>query len=593
MKKFFIAFLGTMAGIWVSLFLITIGVVIVVAIAGASAMTGDSKSAKISSHSYLEINLEGEITERPGELDPIAIIQGERTATIGLNEIVGAIDAAATDSKIDGIAIECGGSLAGLAQRQAIREALLRFKKAAPEKWIYAYGDTYTQGDYYVASVADSIFVNPCGMIYLSGLSSTGLYFKGLLDKLGVEMQVVKVGTYKSAVEPFILTGPSQPAREQLSQLLGDMWSEISAEVAEARKVNVDSVNTWAASATYSFAPETYVERGLADRLMYRHQFDDLLAKATRQDSASDLNPVGIRRYCSTCDINRHGNGRDATIGVLYAVGDITDNAGDGIVAAKLVPQILDLAEEDDIDGLVMVVNSGGGSAFASEQIWEALEQWKSITGKPLYVSMSDYAASGGYYISCGADRIYAQPTTLTGSIGIFGLIPNMQGLLSDKLGITTSTVSTVEGGQFPTGLAPMTPSQRQAMQAYVDRGYELFTSRCAAGRHMSQDSIKAIAEGRVWSGQRALELGLVDEIGGLDKAIAGMASKLGAKSWTVETYPAPKKWYEELMELSEDFKTSLVSRELDDMAPLYDAARSLRSLSPVQTRMEPFRLEF
>ena len=240
-----------------------------------------------------------------------------------------------------------------------------------------------------------------------------------------------------------------------------------------------------------------------------------------------------------------------------------------------------------------MVVNSGGGSAFASEQIWEALEQWKSITGKPLYVSMSDYAASGGYYISCGADRIYAQPTTLTGSIGIFGLIPNMQGLLSDKLGITTSTVSTVEGGQFPTGLAPMTPSQRQAMQAYVDRGYELFTSRCAAGRHMSQDSIKAIAEGRVWSGQRALELGLVDEIGGLDKAIAGMASKLGAKSWTVETYPAPKKWYEELMELSEDFKTSLVSRELDDMAPLYDAARSLRSLSPVQTRMEPFRLEF
>ena len=245
-----------MAGIWVSLFLITIGVVIVVAIAGASAMTGDSKSAKISSHSYLEINLEGEITERPGELDPIAIIQGERTATIGLNEIVGAIDAAATDSKIDGIAIECGGSLAGLAQRQAIREALLRFKKAAPEKWIYAYGDTYTQGDYYVASVADSIFVNPCGMIYLSGLSSTGLYFKGLLDKLGVEMQVVKVGTYKSAVEPFILTGPSQPAREQLSQLLGDMWSEISAEVAEARKVNVDSVNTWAASATYSFAPK-------------------------------------------------------------------------------------------------------------------------------------------------------------------------------------------------------------------------------------------------------------------------------------------------------------------------------------------------
>lgn len=592
MKKFFIAFLGTMAGIWVSLFLITIGVVIVVAVAGASALVGESKAAKISGHSYLELKLEGEITERPGELDPISIIQGERTATLGLNEIVGAIDAAAADSKLDGIAIECGGSIVGLAQRQAIREALLRFKNAAPDKWIYAYGDNYTQGDYYVASVADSIFVNPCGMIYLSGLTSTGLYFKGLLDKLGVDMQVVKVGTYKSAVEPFTLTGPSEPARQQLSLLLGDMWKEIAAEMAEARKVSADSINVWAASATYAFAPENYVERGLADRLMYRHEFDDLLASATGRASASDLNPVGVRRYCTTCDINRRGNGRDAKIGVLYAVGDITDNVGDGIVAAKLVPQILDLAEEDDIDGLVMVVNSGGGSAFASEQIWEALQQWKTITGKPFYVSMSDYAASGGYYISCGADRIYAQPTTLTGSIGIFGLIPNLQGLLSDKLGISVSIVSTVDGGQFPSGLTPMTPAQRQAMQSYVDRGYELFTARCASGRHMSQDSIKAIAEGRVWSGERALKLGLVDEIGGLDKAIAGMASELGAKSWIIETYPAPKKWYEELIDLSEDFKTSLISRELDDMAPLYEAARNLRTIAPVQTRMEPIRLE-
>ena len=591
-KKFFIAFLGSLAGIWFSLFLLSVGVIMILAIAGTSALLGESKKTKISRHSYLELNLAGEITERPGQLDPLAFIQGERSTTLGLNEIVGAINAAATDDNIDGIAIDCCGSMAGLAQRQSIRNALLKFKKTAPEKWIYAYGDTYTQGDYYVASVADSIFVNPAGQIFISGLSTTSLYFKGLLDKLGVEMQVVKVGTYKSAVEPFILNGMSEPARQQMAQLLGDMWQQVADELAASRKVTVDSVTAWASGASYAFAPDDYVSRHIADRLVYRHQFYDILAAATDQDSASDIRPVGVADYCKTRDIDRVGNGRDATIAVLYATGEITDEVGDGIVAAKMVPEILDLAEDDDIDGLIMVVNSGGGSAFASEQIWEALEQWKSITGKPFYVSMSDYAASGGYYISCGADRIYAQPSTLTGSIGIFGLIPNLQGLMNDKLGINTSTVSTVSGGEFPDGLRPMTPAQRQAMQSYVDRGYELFTSRCAAGRHMSQDSIKAIAEGRVWSGSQALSLGLVDEIGGLDKAVKGMASQLGAKSWKVVNYPAPKEWYEKVLELSDDFKSSIVRGELGEMAPVYDAARRMKSLAPVQARMENVAIE-
>ncbi|MDE6378150.1 MAG: signal peptide peptidase SppA, partial [Duncaniella sp.] len=521
-------------------------------------------------------------------------LRGERSATLGVNEIVGAIREAASDDKIDGIVLQCVGSAAGLAQRQAIREALQQFKKSAPDKWIYAYGDTYLQGDYYIASVADSIYLNPIGQIFISGLTSTNLYFKGLLDKLGIEMQVVKVGTYKSAVEPFTLSSMSEPAREQMSVLLDDMWQPIAASIAEARRVPLDSVTAWAKDGSFAFASADYVSRGIADRLVYRHQFDEILAKATRQDSADDLNPVSVPNYCKTCDIDRFGSGRgrDVTIGVLYAVGDITDSEGDGIVASRLVPQILDLAEDDDLDGLVMVVNSGGGSAYASEQIWEALQQWKKLTGKPFYVSMSDYAASGGYYISCGADRIYAQPTTLTGSIGIFGLIPDFHGLMADKLGVTTSTVTSVDGVQFPNTLSPMTPAQRQAMQSYVDRGYELFTARCAEGRHMSQDSIKAIAEGRVWAGDRALKLGLVDEIGGLDKAVRGMASKLGAKSWRVVSYPAPRKWYDELIELTEDFQSSLVKRELGELTPLYEASRQVTTMAPVQARMDHFTID-
>lgn len=593
MKKFFIVFLGTMAGIWVSLFLLTVGVILVIAVAGTSSMLKDGKNAKISSHSYLALNLSGEISERPGQLDPLAVLQGDRTVALGLNQIVGAIDKAATDDKIDGIAIDCCGSMAGMAQRLSIREALQRFKEVAPEKWIYAYGDLYTQGDYYIASVADSIFLNPCGQMYMSGLSSTGLYFKNLLDKLGIEMQVVKVGTYKSAVEPFILNEMSAPAREQMTQLLGDMWSSVSESIAASRHVSVDTVNAWASGSVYAIAPEAYVSRRLADRLVYRHEYDDILASATGVDSPDDLNAVSIPTYCKARDINEFGNGRDARIAVLYATGDITDATGDGIVASKLVPQILELADDDDIDGLVMAVNSGGGSAFASEQIWEALEQFKKLSGKPFYVSMSDYAASGGYYISCGADRIYAQPTTLTGSIGIFGLIPNFHGLMSDKLGVNTSTVTSVEGGYFPNGLEPMTPAQRQAMQGYVGRGYELFTSRCAQGRNMSQDSIKAIAEGRVWSGSRALSLGLVDEIGGLDKAIAGMAARLDAKSWTLVIYPPKKQWYEELMKLSEEFETSIVKRQLGEMAPVYDAANRVKSLAPVQARMQDVLIGF
>ncbi len=592
MKKFLLAFLGSLAGIWFSLFIAFFGLILVVAAAGVASL-GNGKVVNVDSHSYLEILLVGEVTDRPGRIDPIGILRGEDNRTQGVDEIVGAIGAAAFDDRIDGIVIDCRGSEMGLARRQAIVEALHRFKADAPGKWIYSYGDMYLQGDYYIASAADSIFINPIGQVFIQGISSTGLYFKNMLDKLGIEMQVVKVGTYKSAVEPYILTGISEPAREQQQLFLSNMWQSVAGEIASARGVSPDVVNGWADSSTYAMATDDYVGKHIVDRLMYRHEFDEYIASLTDKDKTKDLTPVTPAEYCTVQDIDKKGDGRGATIAVLYACGDITDETGDGIVASKLVPEILDLAEEDDIDGLVMYVNSGGGSAFASEQIWEALQQWKSLTGKPFYVSMADYAASGGYYISCGADRIYAQPTTLTGSIGIFGLIPNFGTLLNDKVGINTSTVSTNPGAGMPGVLEPMTPAQKAAMQGYVERGYELFTSRCAKGRGMSQDSIKAIAEGRVWDGAEALKIGLVDEIGGLDAAVAGMAKELNVSTWTLRSYPKIKdKWYDLLLEAGVDIKARMVRDELGEMAPFYDSANRLKGMSPVQARMEIMKVD-
>ncbi len=586
MKNFFISFLGALAGIWFSLFIAFIGIII--ALAAAMASSSGTKTVKIEKGSVLRLDLSGEISDRPGSIDLIAAIQNENTEVKGLNQIVGAIVNSATDDRIDGIVIECNGSIAGIAQRQAIVEALKKFKQDAPEKWIYAYGDIYTQGDYYIASVADSIFLNPIGQVDIHGLAATTMYFKNLMDKLGVEAQVVKVGTYKSAVEPFILDNMSDASREQQQLFLDNIWGSIANQIAEARKLSPDTVDSWADNFIFADATEDYAKRHIVDATVYRHEFDEKLMKLTGKSDADDIPYVSTSDYCKDKDITKVGNGKGAKIAVLYATGDITDTTGDGIVASKLVPEILDLAENEDIDGLIMYVNSGGGSAFASEQIWEALEQFKSISGKPFYVSMSDYAASGGYYISCGADRIFAQPTTLTGSIGIFGIIPNAHKLITDKIGINTGTVKTNSNGNFPSITEPMTEAQKAAMQSYVERGYDLFTRRCAEGRGMSQDSIKLIAEGRVWDGSEALKLGLVDQIGGLDVAIAEMAKELNVETYTIAEYPTLEmKWYDALVEAGIDVKADIVKSELGEYSDLYETLQRVKGMSTLQCRMD------
>lgn len=586
MKQFFMSFLGTVAGIFVSGFLISIGLFILTVLAIVSSATHSEYSVKDKSILYLDLSRE--IVEQPASLDIMAKLTNDGPSADVLYNIIDAIDAAADDDRIKGIFIDANGSSAGTAQRKAIIDALRRFKKSG--KWIYSYGDYYSQGDYYIAaSTSDSLYINPLASVDIHGLGGRMMFFKNLLDKIGVEMQVVKVGTYKSAVEPFILTEPSAASIEQQQLYLGNLWKDIRASIAKGRKVSADSVNAWANSFSFTFDATQIIKKRIADASAYRHEFIDKLKELTDIDKDDDLRLVTPAQYITSKPHKSH----KTTIAVLYASGDITESGKDGIASDRLVPEILELAENDDIDGLILRVNSGGGSAFASEQIWEALGEFKEMTGKPFYVSMSDYAASGGYYISCGADKIYAEPVTITGSIGIFGLIPNIRGLVTDKLGVTTYPISTNPAGAQPDIFAPMTESQRAGMQSYVDRGYELFVKRVAGGRKKTVDQIKAIAEGRVWDGREALRIGLVDKLGGLDTALADMARELGVESWSVERYPKTEDdVLTALLMMSDRMEQSALERKLGDVAEIYRTIESIRQYQGVQARMQPVVIE-
>lgn len=580
------SFLGTVAGIFVSGFLISIGLFILTVMAIISSATHSEYSVKDKSILYLDLSRE--IVEQPASLDIMAKLTKDGPSADVLYNIIDAIDAAADDDRIKGIFIDANGSSAGTAQRKAIIDALRRFKKSG--KWIYSYGDYYSQGDYYIAaSTSDSLYINPLASVDIHGLGGRMMFFKNLLDKIGVEMQVVKVGTYKSAVEPFILTEPSAASIEQQQLYLGNLWKDIRASIAKGRKVSADSVNAWANSFSFTFDATQIIRKRIADASAYRHEFIDKLKELTDINKDDDLRLVTPAQYITSKPHKSH----KTTIAVLYASGDITESGKDGIASDRLVPEILELAENDDIDGLILRVNSGGGSAFASEQIWEALGEFKEMTGKPFYVSMSDYAASGGYYISCGADKIYAEPVTITGSIGIFGLIPNIRGLVTDKLGVTTYPISTNPAGAQPDIFAPMTESQRAGMQSYVDRGYELFVKRVAGGRKKTVDQIKAIAEGRVWDGREALRIGLVDKLGGLDTALADMAKELGVESWSVERYPKTEDdVLTALLMMSDRMEQSALERKLGDVAEIYRTIESIRQYQGVQARMQPVVIE-
>ncbi|MDE6265907.1 MAG: signal peptide peptidase SppA [Muribaculaceae bacterium] len=582
LKKFFIVIMGSLTAIWISvglmfvLFLMFIGVV---------AAMGDAEAqVDVKKHSILHVKLSGEIVERPVAVNIWDEVYGMGTPTVALSELNDAIRTSANDDKIECMFLDLEGSVGGIAMRTDLVDAIREFKKSG--KKVIAYADSYSQGDYYFASLADEIYVNPVGSVDIHGLSSQLLFFKDAMDKLGVKMQIVKVGTYKSAVEPFMLSEISEANREQTSLFLNNIWGNMTSTIAEARGTTAATVNQWADSLIMCADPSFYVDNNIATSLEYRTDVIKKLKKLTGKDEDESLSLVTPKQYCASTTLEHQKSSKNK-IAVLYAVGEITDNGTQGIVGSRMVDEIEKLIDDEDNAGLVLRVNSPGGSAFASEQIWEALQRYKA-TERPFYVSMSDYAASGGYYISCGADTIFAQPTTITGSIGIYGMIPCVEGLMTNHLGVTTSIVETNPNATL-SFMTPLNNEQLAKLQQNVNRGYETFVGRCAEGRKMSVDQIKAIAEGRVWDGSEALKLGLVDRMGNLNDAVQAMADALGFEKYEVIAYPKLKlSFWEQIEEMQrEGMIKAMIPSSMSDEYRMYENVKALTEQPTVQARME------
>ena len=562
MKQFWTVSLGAFVGSLVALFAFSAltFVFTFIAIIGLAFSADSTTAPLIEDNSILYIDLDREIIERDNQSadDIYTLMSGKRKSYV-LAELISAINQAKDDDRIKGIYIKGDGSMSGITLSYEVRQALVDFKENAG-KWIYSYADSYSQNDYYLASVADSLFVNPEGIIDMHGLYSSIPYYKGLLDNVGVQMQVFKVGKFKSAVEPYILDDMSNENRLQINQFLTSIWNTIKKDISASRGIDVDELNSLADSVLMLKPVDFLISKRLADGSCYEFEMDERLKELTDIDPDDDLRMVTPKGHFLNKKSQRRSSNK---IAVLYAYGEIDSNSPDQIVAKDMTECILDAADDEDIKGLVMRVNSPGGSAFDSEQIWAALEKYKK-TDKPFVVSMGDYAASGGYYISCGANRIFAEPTTLTGSIGIFGMVPNLKNITT-KIGLSLKTVST-NSDNYMSIMEPLTEFQKHEMQAMVNRGYELFTSRCAEGRNMPIDSIKSIAEGRVWDGETALKLGLVDEIGDIKAAISYVANSLDiADDYNVVVMPEPVDFFTQFMnDYMQEAGARLFSPEFD-----------------------------
>jgi len=539
LKKFFLIICGSFVGSFIA---IMVAMLCVLMLGVSISLSMGRGTATVKSHSILKIDLSGAVEERSEEVSSIneliAILQGSEKGA-SLQDIERSLSVAMLDDNIDGVVLNCNGVQAAPATLRAIRKAIANFKKS--KKWVFAYGNMgFDQGDYYVATAADSIFINPVGAVDVHGMASCTPYFKKVLDNIGVEMQVIRVGAYKSAVEPYMLDAMSPENREQQQLYLGNIWGVIENEMADARKINRGVFNQYVDSILLVQPADTLIKRHLVDAKIYRPEFENRLRKLTNVKETDDLNFVSPQMLATNYDA---GENKDGVIAVVYACGEIDGGTpGEGIDSEQLVDCIGKLQRNDDVKALVLRVNSPGGSAFGSEQIWHALENFKKA-GKTFTVSMGDYAASGGYYISCGADRIFADSTTITGSIGIFGVIPCAQDLVENKIGVNVEVVKTNENADLlAMGVLSkrLTPAQRQSIQNSVNEGYELFTKRCADGRKVKQDSIKAIGGGRVWDGISAKKIGLIDQFGSLADAIEWTAKKAGLNTgyYSVECYP-------------------------------------------------------
>lgn len=585
MKQFFKYVLATIVGIFcTSAFLMALSFVMTVVVALSS-----STKPNVSDGTILRLSLKGTITERATD-NPFASLLGNDAVTKqGLDDMIKAIKVAAKNDKISGIYLEGGVMTTDYATLQELRKALIDFKKS--KKFIIAYADTYTQGTYYLASTADKVLINPSGMIDWHGIASQPIFYTDLLKKIGVKMQVFKVGTYKSAVEPYILTQMSDANREQMQACLSGVWREVCKDVAASRKVSVDSLNAYADRYTVFAEPQEYVKCRLADSLAYEDGVRDVLRAKSGRDKVKFVTPSALAM------LDEPESGDDGSIAVYYAQGDIVDEAAttsfadneSQIVGSKVVADLDKLANNDDVKAVVLRINSGGGSAYASEQMWRAIQLLKKK--KPVVVSMSGMAASGGYYMSCGADYIVAEPTTFTGSIGIFGMVPDASGLLTDKLGLHFDVVKTNRASDFGAMGRAFNADEAAALQGYVNRGYRLFLSRVAQGRKMTPEQVDRIGQGRVWTGTQALSIKLVDKLGTLDDAIKVAAQKAHINKYTLTYAPEKTSWMNQFLETTKEtdyFEAKLQAALGEYYAPLrfVSGLRHMNKQNCLQARM-------
>ena len=496
-----------------------------------------SGSVKLEDKTVYRLELKGELVEQAQEENPFAGLMGEmpyvgnraKKEAVGLDNILSNIRLAKNNDKILGIWLDGAHLAMAPASAKAIRDALLDFKQSG--KWIIASAKDYYETNYYVASVADRICLDPTGAVSWHGLLAQKMYYTRLLEKIGVKMNILKVGTFKSAVEPYFRTSMSEADKMQTKQYLDGLWSEYKQAVGASRHLTVEQLDALADRVMGLQSAEENLKAGLVDTLIYTQDIDSLLRVYAGTKDYKTLTTAKLAQ------VDRPKSKAKDKIAVLYLEGEITDETGEGIVGKKVVKTLKKIQKADDVKALVLRVNSPGGSADASEQIWHAIQNIKA-NNIPVVVSMGDYAASGGYYISCGADYIYAEPTTITGSIGIFGTIPDVS-KLREKIGVDIDGITTNKHSDIDFMLFKGMNSEEQAiLQAMVERGYDLFTRRCAEGRHVEQSYIKSIGEGRVWLGAKGKEIGIVDEMGNIDDAIAKAVELAGLENYQLAYYP-------------------------------------------------------
>ena len=582
MKNFF----KTTLAVFVALIIFSVvSGIVSIAMLSAFAAIGTAETT-LQENSVLRINLTGSLTERVNEesLEYLLSQANKQPTPLGLNDLRSSIKKAANASEIKAIYLNCGSLAASPASAQELRTLLENFKTESG-KPIYAYGDNYSQAAYWVASVADTLILNPQGTIGLVGMATQIPFFHEALDKLGVKMEIFKVGTFKSAVEPYILDEISEPNRLQNEKMLSSIWSEMLTDISASRAISTEEINQAIDGGLVFSEVNNFIALGLIDSAMYRNEMTAFL----KEQFGEDYHMVSLKEMKSAPSTDKFSMNK---VAVLYATGEIDSEAEGEMDSEDIVKELNRLANNDDVKAVVLRVNSPGGSAFGSEQMWFAAKQLRAK--KPLIVSMSDYAASGGYYMSCIADTIVAQPTTLTGSIGIFGMFPNFAGV-ADKIGVNFSTVKTNEIADLGNTMRPMTDSERAIIQNHVNRGYELFISRCAEGRNTSNDEIKLVAEGRVWTGSDALSIGLVDVLGGLDEAIAIAAAKAElTDNYAVAEYPKQKDVFTKLIEdLTGETLTSIIlkSKLTNTQLSILNSQLSTLNRQGIQA-ITPYRIE-